>query len=71
MIFFGEPGGIRTRDPQLRRLLLYPAELPVHAFKHKARGEVLWCKVKESFCDVQTEDNPQEKDYLLSFIFNI
>ena len=25
----GEPGGIRTRDPQLRRLLLYPAELPV------------------------------------------
>ena len=28
-ILRGEPGGIRTRDPQLRRLLLYPAELPV------------------------------------------
>ncbi len=24
----GDPVGIRTRDPQLRRLLLYPAELP-------------------------------------------
>ena len=23
----GDPGGIRTHDPQLRRLLLYPAEL--------------------------------------------
>ena len=23
-----DPAGIRTRDPQLRRLLLYPAELP-------------------------------------------
>ena len=26
---FREPGGIRTHDPQLRRLLLYPAELLV------------------------------------------
>ena len=25
--FFRDPGGIRTHDPQLRRLLLYPAEL--------------------------------------------
>jgi hypothetical protein len=24
----GDPGGIRTHDPQLRRLLLYPTELP-------------------------------------------
>ena len=24
----GDPGAIRTRDPQLRRLVLYPAELP-------------------------------------------
>lgn len=23
-----DPGGIRTHDPQLRRLLLYPTELP-------------------------------------------
>ena len=27
-IFIGLPRGIRTPDPQLRRLLLYPAELP-------------------------------------------
>ncbi len=25
--FYCDPGGIRTHDPQLRRLLLYPAEL--------------------------------------------
>ena len=25
---FSDPVGIRTQDPQLRRLLLYPAELP-------------------------------------------
>ena len=24
----GDRAGIRTQDPQLRRLLLYPAELP-------------------------------------------
>ena len=28
--FFCDPGGIRTHDPQLRRLLLYPAELRDH-----------------------------------------
>ena len=27
-----DPVGIRTQDPQLRRLLLYPAELPDHYF---------------------------------------
>lgn len=25
-----DPGEIRTHDPQFRRLLLYPAELPDH-----------------------------------------
>ena len=29
-LFFRDPGGIRTHDPQLRRLLLYPAELRNH-----------------------------------------
>ena len=29
---FSDPVGIRTQDPQLRRLLLYPAELPNHRF---------------------------------------
>ena len=28
--FFGDLAAIRTRDPQLRRLLLYPAELRDH-----------------------------------------
>ena len=30
--FIRDPVGIRTQDPQLRRLLLYPAELPDHPF---------------------------------------
>ena len=29
-ICYGEPGGIRTPDPRLRRALLYPAELQTH-----------------------------------------
>ncbi len=29
-IHLSESAGIRTQDPQLRRLLLYPAELPIH-----------------------------------------
>ena len=28
--FIYDPGEIRTHDPQFRRLLLYPAELPDH-----------------------------------------
>ena len=28
----GDPGGIRTHDPVLRRHVLYPAELPGHAW---------------------------------------
>ena len=28
--FFGDPGGIRTPDPRLRRPLLYPTELLNH-----------------------------------------
>ena len=33
----GDPGGIRTHDPQLRRLLLYPAELPDHSVLYSHR----------------------------------
>ena len=29
--FIGDPAWIRTRDPQLRRLMLYPTELRGHA----------------------------------------
>ena len=32
LVVVSDPVGIRTRDPQLRRLLLYPAELPDPAF---------------------------------------
>ncbi len=31
---FCDSGGIRTHDPQLRRLLLYPAELRNHVFQN-------------------------------------
>lgn len=35
---FREPDWIRTNDPQLRRLMLYPTELPVPIWK-------LWCSL--------------------------
>ena len=44
LVVFSDPGGIRTHDPQLRRLLLYPAEL----LDHLSLGVCLivdwWCK---------------------------
>ena len=30
LAFYGEPGGIRTPDPRLRRPVLYPTELLTH-----------------------------------------
>ncbi len=30
ILFFGAPGEIRTPDPQIRSLVLYPAEPPAH-----------------------------------------
>ena len=38
--FCGDPVGIRTRDPQLRRLLLYPAELRNHHVRKNAGAKV-------------------------------
>ena len=35
--FLCDPVGIRTQDPQLRRLLLYPAELPDRPLKVPAK----------------------------------
>ena len=32
LILNGRQGGARTRNPQLRRLMLYPIELLAHAF---------------------------------------
>ena len=34
----GAPGKIRTPDPQIRSLVLYPAELPVQALKQHSEG---------------------------------
>ena len=31
-LMFGEPGGIRTPDPWLRRPMLYPTELLTHGY---------------------------------------
>ena len=43
-----DPVGIRTRDPQLRRLLLYPAELPDHTFSG-CKGTNKWAKNQKNF----------------------
>ena len=34
----GAPEGIRTPDPQIRSLVLYPAELPAPGFVEEASG---------------------------------
>ena len=47
--FFRDSVGIRTQDPQLRRLLLYPAELPNHpaySAGKKGRAGELDCKYR-------------------------
>ena len=33
VFYYGEPGGIRTPDPRLRRPVLYPTELLTHNIK--------------------------------------
>lgn len=38
----GDPGAIRTRDPQIRNLMLYPAELRGH------KTQWQWCGLPES-----------------------
>ena len=43
--FTGVPGGIRTHDPKIRNLVLYPTELRAHAFFIQIRlkrGKVRW-----------------------------
>ena len=37
-IILGDPGGIRTPDPRLRRPLLYPTELLDHIILERAMG---------------------------------
>ena len=38
ILYFGDPGGIRTPDPRLRRPLLYPTELLDHIKLERAMG---------------------------------
>ena len=38
LIYYGDPGGIRTPDPRLRRPLLYPTELLNHINLERAMG---------------------------------
>ena len=51
-----DSGGIRTPDPQLRRLLLYPTELPNRA--QKARKGTAFFSIM------------QEKTYFLRFLLS-
>ena len=44
----GDRAGIRTQDPQLRRLLLYPAELPDHPLFGGAKVGIF--PYKTNFC---------------------
>ena len=46
--FYGDRAGIRTQDPQLRRLLLYPAELPDHPLFGGAKVGIF--PYKTNFC---------------------
>jgi hypothetical protein len=53
----GDPGGIRTHDPQLRRLLLYPTELP---------GQISGCKSKKL-----TDSDKYPFDIMAKSYFNV
>ena|ERR1039458_5395845 len=45
LVFIGDPGWIRTSDPQLRRLVLYPTELRGLAWRkvYPRRGPIERC----------------------------
>ena len=65
---FGDPAGIRTPDPQLRRLLLYPAELRDQHIFSNAGAKVLhffeMCKFFVLFLISHT-DHTDYTDYFL------
>ena len=53
---FGDRAGIRTQDPQLRRLLLYPAELPdrpYFLFESDAKV-VIYTKLPKYFSNIRS-----------------
>ena len=45
MFDLSTPDRIRTCDPQLRRLLLYPAELPGHVIKSGIKFKIVYWSV--------------------------
>jgi hypothetical protein len=49
---FGVPGAIRTPDPQLRRLLLYPAELRVQ-FIHRQYVDIATKSILDNFLEIK------------------
>ena len=53
IFLFSDSGGIRTHDPQLRRLLLYPTELRNHQQTSFAR--YLRCKNKSFISFIQNK----------------
>ncbi len=46
ILIFGAPGGIRTHGPQIRNLVLYPAELRMHAFRLGRSGDGVNCALR-------------------------
>ncbi len=46
--FNGAPGKIRTPDPQIRSLVLYPAELPVPGPAREAEMRAVWDTHRET-----------------------
>ena len=48
----GEPGAIRTPGPQIRSLMLYPAELRVHLWRRLA-GRGGHCKGENDGCHLE------------------
>ncbi|SBP90111.1 hypothetical protein THIARS_90261 [Thiomonas delicata] len=57
--FFGLPGGNRTPDPQLRRLLLYPTELRAASGFRRVSGAVKCSGRRRSDCPARLETWPQ------------
>lgn len=50
MVTLGDSAGTQTQDPQLRRLLLYPAELPDHPYlRCKGSINIYICKQESLF----------------------
>ena len=64
-LYGGDREGIRTLDPQLRRLLLYPAELPdltLSVFFNGCKSTSFYC-----FCKIPAMQNPFIPDLPLRF----